>query len=51
MEYGLQEEWILCLKPCTDVARNLLVIDLHLNVRIACNGFQQKFQHAEYFVF
>ena len=37
------------LKPCTDVVSNLLVIDLGWNVRIACDGLQQKFQHAEYF--
>ena len=36
-------------KPCTDIASNLLAIDLQLDVRIACNGLQQKFQHAEYF--
>ena len=32
-----------------DVAGNLLAIGLRLDVRIACNGLQQKFQHAEYF--
>ena len=31
--------------PCTDVAGGLLAIDL----RIDCDGLQQKFQHAEYF--
>ena len=36
-------------KPCIDVASNLLAIELQLDVRIACNGLQQKFQHAEYF--
>ena len=36
-------------KPCTDVASSLLAIELQLDVRIACNGLQQKFQHAEYF--
>ena len=36
-------------KPCTDVASNLLAIELQLDVRIACNGLQQKFPHAEYF--
>ena len=36
-------------EPCTDVASNLLAIELQLDVRIACNGLQQKFQHAEYF--
>ena len=41
----------LCLNltPCTDVASHLLAIDLRLDVRIACDGLQQKFQHAEYF--
>ena len=37
------------LKPCTDVASNFVVIDLGLDVRIACDDLQQKFQHAEYF--
>ena len=37
------------LKPCTDVASSLLAIDLRLNVRIAFDGLQQKFQHAKYF--
>ena len=37
------------LKPCREVASNLLAIDLRLNIRIACEGLQQKFQHAEYF--
>ena len=36
-------------KPWTDIASNLLAIELQLDVRIACNGLQQKFQHAEYF--
>ena len=36
-------------KPCTEVASNLLSVDLRLDVRIACDGLQQKFQHAEYF--
>ena len=36
------------LKPCTDVANNLLEIDLRLEVSITCDGLQQKFQHAEY---
>ena len=31
-----------------DVASNLLVIDLRLDVRIACDSLKQKFQHAEY---
>ena len=35
-------------KPCTDDASNLLAIDLQLDVRIACNGLQQKFQYAKY---
>ena len=34
------------VKPCTDVACNLLAIDLRLNIRIACDGLQHKFQHA-----
>ena len=34
---------------CTDIASNLLAIELQLDVRFACNGLQQKFQHAEYF--
>ena len=33
-------------KTCTDVASNLLAIELQLDVRIACNGLQQKFLHA-----
>ena len=37
------------VKPRTDVASNLLAIDLRLDVRIACGGLQQKFQNAEYF--
>ena len=36
------------LKPCTDVASNLLVIDLRLVVWIACDGSKQKFKHAEH---
>ena len=36
-------------KPCTDVASNLLAIDLRLNVQIAPDGLQMKFQNAEYF--
>ena len=27
----------------------ILAIDLRLDVRLACDGLQQKFQHAEYF--
>ena len=37
------------LKPLTEVARNLLVINLLLDVPIAPDGLQKKFQHAEYF--
>ena len=37
------------LKPCTDVASNLLVIDLRLDVQIPCDDLQQMFEHAEYF--
>ena len=33
----------------THVARNLLAIQLRLDIRIAWDDFQQKFQHAEYF--
>ena len=36
------------LKPCTDVASSLLVVDVRLDVRIACDGLQHRFQHAEY---
>ena len=32
-----------------DFATNLLVTELRLDIRIACDGLQQKFQHAEYF--
>ena len=39
----------LSLKPLTDVTSNLLAIDFQLDIQIACNGLQQKFQHAEYF--
>ena len=39
---------VISHKPCTDIASNLLAIELQLDVRIACNGLQQKFQHAEY---
>ena len=39
----------LTFKLCTDVASNLVAIDLRLDVRIACDGLQQKFQRAEYF--
>ena len=37
------------LKPCTDVASNLLVIDLRFDVQIACDGLPQKIEHAGYF--
>ena len=37
------------IRPCTDIASNLHVIDLKLNAQMACGGLQQKFQHAEYF--
>ena len=37
------------LKPSTDVASNLFAIDLRLDVRIACDGLQKMFQHAECF--
>ena len=40
---------VVGLKPCTDVASNLLVIDLQVDVRMACDGLQQKFQHAGFF--
>ena len=43
--YGSQS-----LKPLTDVARNLLAIELRLDVRNDCDGLQQKFQHAKYFI-
>ena len=36
------------VKPCTDIVTNLLAIGLRLDVRIACDGLQQKFQHAEH---
>ena len=49
MKILVGSEFLSVLKPCTDVASNLLAIDLRLNVRIACDGLQQKFQHAEYF--
>ena len=45
----LQKVYITVTMPCPDVASNLLAIDLHLDVRIACDSLQQKFQHAEYF--
>ena len=37
------------IKPCTDLASNLLAIDWRLVVQIACDGLRQNFQHAEYF--
>ena len=50
MQGGSRSDGIyIGLKPSTDVASNLLVIDLQLDVRIACDGLQQKLQHAEYF--
>ena len=36
-------------KPLTDDARNLLAIDLRLDVRNYCDGLQPEFQHPEYF--
>ena len=35
------------LKPCTHIARSLLVVDLQLDVQMACNDLQKKFQHVE----
>ena len=43
------KEMYMELKPHTDVALNVPVIDVRLDVRIVCYGLQQKFQHAEYF--
>ena len=40
---------IAYIKPHTHVARYYLVIDLRLDIKNDCDGFQQKFQHAEYF--
>ena len=40
---------VIRVKLCTDVASHLLAIDLRLDVRTACDGLQQKFQHGEYF--
>ena len=37
------------LKPLTDVACDLLAIDLRLDIPNDCEGLQQEFQHAEYF--
>ena len=37
------------VKPCTHDASDLLAIHLQLDVRIACDGLQQKCQHAERF--
>ena len=37
------------VKPCTDVASISVAMGLPLDVRIACDGLQQKFQHAKYF--
>ena len=39
----------MCRKPRTHVASNLVLIEFQLDVQIACDGLQQKFQHAEYF--
>ena len=39
---------VISHKPCTDIASNLLAIELQLDAQIACKGLQQKFQHAEY---
>ena len=36
-----------CSRSCLSHAKSL--IELRLDVRIACDGLQQKFQHAEYF--
>ena len=39
----------LCfLKPHKDVASSFLANELRLEFRIACDGLQQKFHHAEY---
>ena len=57
--YACHPLWFICghrkgiltspLKPCMDTASNLLVIDLQLDIQIACDGLQEKFQHTEYF--
>ena len=39
---------VALVKPYTDAASNLLAIDLQLDIQIACDSLQQKFQHAEY---
>ena len=49
MQKGGGGAQIALLKSCADIASNLLAIDLRLTVRIACDGLQQKCQHAEYF--
>ena len=50
MQGGSRSDGIyIGLKPWTDVASNLLAIDLQLDVQIACDGLQQKFQHDKYF--
>ena len=36
------------LKPCIDIASNLVVIDLRLDIQIACDGLHQKFQNSEH---
>ena len=46
---GRYEGPSVSIKPCTDVASNLFAIDLQLDVPIACDCLQQKFQHVEYF--
>ena len=46
--------WAFCIfhifgpLPCTHVASNVLAIDVRSDIRIACDGLQQKFQHARY---
>ena len=35
--------------PLTDVASNLIAIGLQLDVRVACDSLQLKFQPDEYF--
>ena len=41
---------ICTLSSCLHVACNLVAIDLQLDLQMACNDLQQKFQHAEYFI-
>ena len=45
---GFASQLNIGFKPRTDVAINLLAIDLRLDAQIACNCLQQKFQHAGY---